>query len=146
MKIVYEHSHLNGKEYLQVHFPSELQEIIDVVTKVNGNVWKKSNEKAKNRKAQKSELPYAIVYNQIAINLDFKDKFRELGWNEKKFKYYATTDEHTARDIMTLPAKEAKTIKERYSIFSGRGGTPLLFRYGFLALNHKRQPYGNCNR
>jgi len=112
MRIAYEHSHLNGKEYLQVHFPGELQEIIDVITNVNGDVWKRSAEKAKNERAQRVGQPYAQVYNQNAINADFKERFRRQGWNERRYRYYAATDEHTAREIMSLPADEAKTIIE----------------------------------
>ena len=112
MRIIYDYSHLNGKEYLQVHFPMELQEIIDVITGVNGEVWKKSAEKTKNERAQRVGQPYAKVYNQSAINADFKEKFRQLGWNEKRYKYFATTDEHTAREIMPLSANEGKAIIE----------------------------------
>lgn len=112
MKIAYEHSHLNGKEYLQIHFPGELQEIINVITNVDGDVWKRSAERAKNERAQRAGKAYAEVYDQNAINVDFKEKFRNFGWNEKRYQYFATTDEHTAREIMSLPANEAKTIIE----------------------------------
>jgi hypothetical protein len=112
MNIVYEHSHLNGKEYLQVHFPSELQEIVDVIERVNGNVWKRSSEKTKNAKAQRTGQPYSQVYDQNVINADFKERFRVCGWNEKRYKYYATTDERIAREVMSLPANEAKGIIE----------------------------------
>ena len=112
MKIAYEHSHLNGKEFLIVHFPDELQEILDVISSVDGDVWKRSAEKAKNERAKRDGKPYALVHNQSAINADFKDKFRKRGWNEKRHSYYATTDESTAREILTLSANEAKRIIE----------------------------------
>jgi hypothetical protein len=112
MKIIYEHSHLNGKEYLQVHFPSGLKEILDVIESVNGDVWKKSKEKSKNKRAQKAGLPYAQVYNQKEINTAFKEKFRQLGWNEKRYSYFATTEEKVAREIMRLPSGEARAIIE----------------------------------
>jgi len=112
MKIAYEHSHLNGKEYLQVHFPKELQEIIDVIERVNGNVWKKSAEDTKNKRAQRDGQPYAKVYDQKVINKDFKVRFEQLGWNGKRHKYFATTDATVARDVIGLPADEAKKIIE----------------------------------
>ena len=112
MKIVYEHSHLNGKEYLQVHCPAELQEIIDVITNINGDVWKKSSEAAKNKRAVKSGKPFAEVYNQKNLNEQFKKQFKIHGWNRKFHKYFATPNEHVAREIMGLPPSQAKSIIE----------------------------------
>jgi len=112
MRIVYEHSHLNGKEYLQVHCPAELNEVISVINNVNGDVWKKSSEKAKNKRAVKSGEPFAKVYDQKEINRRFKEQFRIHGWSRKFHKYFATPDERTAREIMGLPPNQAKEIIE----------------------------------
>jgi hypothetical protein len=38
MKIAYEHSHLKGKEYLQIHYLKELEEIERVIESVDGNL------------------------------------------------------------------------------------------------------------
>lgn len=84
MKVVYEHSHLNGKEHLLVHFKDALKEILDVISNVNGNVWKRSAEKAKNERAQRSGKPYAKVYDQKKINQQFMDHFRKHGWNSSQ--------------------------------------------------------------
>ena len=110
MIIAYEHSHLNGKEYLQVHFPDELQEILDVISCVNGDVWKRSAEKAKNERAQRAGMSYAQVYDQKNINQQFVDHFRTHGWNRKLYSYYATPNEQVAREIMRLPPEQAKEI------------------------------------
>ena len=110
MKVIYEHSHLNGKEYLQVHFPDELQEILDVISNVDGNVWKRSSEKAKNARAQRSGNSYAEVYDQKNINQQFLDIFRKHGWDRRYYSYFATPDEHVAREIMSLPPEQAKEI------------------------------------
>jgi hypothetical protein len=110
MKIVYEHSHLNGKEYLQVHFPAELQEIVDVISCVNADVWKKSSEKNKNEMAKRNGLQYAEVYDQKTINQQFKEEFRKCGWDRKYHNYFATPDERVAREIMGLPPTQAKEI------------------------------------
>ena len=110
MNIAYEYSHLNGKEYLQVHCPNELQEIINVIESVNGNVWKRSSDKAKNKRAVNNGQPYAKVFDQKDINKQFKDIFRTHGWHRRYYKYYATPDERVARGIMNLPPKEAKKI------------------------------------
>ena len=110
MRIVYEYSHLNGKEYLQVHYPAELQEITDVIASINGDVWKKSSEKYKNKIAIRSGHPYASVYDQKKINQQFKDEFRKHGWNRRYYSYFATPDERVAREIMSLPPNEAKQV------------------------------------
>ena len=116
MKIVYEHSHLNGKEFLQVHRPAELQEIIDVITNIDGNVWKKSSEKAKNKRAIKNGQPFAEVYDQKNINKQFKEQFRTYGWSRRFYKYFATPDERVAREIMRLPPNQAKEIIESHQL------------------------------
>jgi hypothetical protein len=113
VKIVYEHSHLNGKEYLQVHSPAEIEEIAHVIQNVDGHVWKKSAEKNKNAKASKNGKPYAEVYDQNKINAKFKELFRKCGWIEKRYRYLATPEENVAREIMGLPLGQAKAIIER---------------------------------
>lgn len=112
MRIVYEHSHLNGKEYLQIQHPKELQEIINVITSVDGDVWKKSSEKSKNKRAIKNGKLFAEVYSQKNINKQFKENFRECGWSRKFYKYFATPNERVAREIMGLPPNQAKEIIE----------------------------------
>jgi hypothetical protein len=118
VKTIYEHSHLNGKEYLQVHYQAEIKEIEAVIQHVNGDVWKKSAEKAKNEKAQRRGEAYAKVYDQSKINTQFKEIFRQFGWLEKRYSYFATPDERVAHEIMNLPPSEAKSIIE------SRGLTP----------------------
>jgi hypothetical protein len=112
MKIVYEHSHLNGKEYLQVHFPAELKEIENVILQVNGDVWKKSAENVKKLRAQRSGKDFAEVYDQNNINYQFKELFRQAGWLGKRYTYFATPDERVAREVMSLPPVEARKIIE----------------------------------
>ena len=108
MKICYEYSHLNGKEYLQVHCPDELNEIYNVIQCVNGEEWKRSSDKSKNRIAVNNGKPYAKVYDQKKINEHFKKLFREHGWERKLYKYFATPDEYVAQSIMHLPPDKAK--------------------------------------
>jgi hypothetical protein len=110
VNVIYEHSHLNGKEHLLIHFPDELQEILDVISNVNGNVWKRSAERAKNERAQRSGQPYAEVYDQKNINQQFMDLFRERGWYRRYYSYFATPNEQVAREIMNLPPNQARDI------------------------------------
>jgi len=112
VKIIYEHSHLNGKEYLQIHHRKEMKEIIDVIKNINGDVWKKSSEKNKNAKAVRAGLPYAKVYDQKDLNNQFKDQFRKHGWDRRFYSYYATPNERVAREIMNLSPGQAKEIIE----------------------------------
>jgi len=110
VNVIYEHSHLNGKEHLIVHFPNELQEILDVISSVDGSVWKRSAERAKNERAQRAGQPHAEVYDQKNINQQFLDLFRERGWNRRFYSYFATPNEQVAREIMNLPPDQAKDI------------------------------------
>jgi hypothetical protein len=49
-----------------------------------------------------------IIYEHSHLN--GKELFRRCGWVEKRFGYYATTDEKLARKIMALPPDQVKDI------------------------------------
>ena len=112
MKVIYQHSHLNGKEFLQVHFPDQLQEILDVIALVDGNIWKRSSERSKNQRAGRQGKAFAEVYSQKEINRQFQELFRAHGWDKRIYRYYATPEERIAREIMGLPAEQGKDIIE----------------------------------
>jgi hypothetical protein len=107
MKIIHEHSHLNGKEFLQVHHSGELKDIIEVIAKVNGNVFKTSKDKQRKVKD---------VIDQKNLNEQFKELFRAKGWEEKRASYYATPEEVVAREIMVMEPDDAKDVIISYGL------------------------------
>lgn len=105
MKIVYEHSHLNGLEYLQVHHSDRLKEIKNVIKNVDASIAKTKISKEKNRKGQK-------LYSPKELNEMFRKEFRKVDWEEHRQTYYATPNENLARKIMSLTPEKQKEIIE----------------------------------
>ena len=96
MKIVYQHSHLNGLEYLQVHYPKYLKEIQKVIENIDASKAKTKQSKEKNRLG-------VYLYSPKDLNTMFRDEFRKINWDEHRQTYFATPDEQLARSIMSLP-------------------------------------------
>ncbi len=78
MKIVYTYSHLGGEEILQVHQPEILQEIRDVVSKVELRTAKVSREKTKMGRE---------LVSPIDLNAGFKTLFNARGYQELRDTY-----------------------------------------------------------
>ena len=81
MKVVYEYSHLGGSEILKVNYPSQNQEIYDVIAAVRAQRTKKSKEKT---------MKGRMLYSPKAINKEFKEAFGERGYREIRDKYTIT--------------------------------------------------------
>lgn len=73
MKIIYEYSHLGGKEILMVNHPSILQDIYDVIASISVDKNKVSKEKTN---------PGEMLYSPIEMNKEFKRLFGDRGYFE----------------------------------------------------------------
>src|SRR3990172_8623832 len=101
MKIAEIYSHLNGEEYLIVHHKSLYNEINKVINDVNANALMTKISKEKTMRGK-------MLYNPIALNKTFNEKFRKLSWNETRYKYYVTTDRKFMEEMLTLSYQEQK--------------------------------------
>jgi len=101
MKIAEIYSHLNGEEYLIVHHKSLYNEINKVINDVNANALMTKISKEKTMRGK-------MLYNPIALNKTFNEKFRKLSWNETRYKYYVTTDRKYMEEMLTLSYQEQK--------------------------------------
>ncbi len=78
MRIYYEYSHLGGREILQVHFPALLEEIRQIIHKVEARRTKISRERPR----------YGVrLFSPTGMNRQFKALFRERGWRELRDRY-----------------------------------------------------------
>ncbi len=73
MRIVYEYSHLGGAEILQVHYPSHLQDIYQVINDVKAARTKISKEKT---------MVGRDLYSPKNMNQQFRDAFKARGYDE----------------------------------------------------------------
>jgi hypothetical protein len=105
MKIAQKYSHLNGEEYLIVHHQNEYREIIDVISQIDANAHKTKISDEKGRKGD-------LIYNPAALNSDFKNRFNQLGWDERRRDFYVSTDFDVVNKIEPLSFPEQKQYLE----------------------------------
>ena len=77
MKIAEIYSHLNGREYLQVHKNSLIEEILAIIKKLDAD---KCLTKISKEKTMKDKL----LYSPKDLNKNFEKLFNEKGWSQKK--------------------------------------------------------------
>jgi len=77
MKVVDEFSHKGGKQFIKNNFPEELNEIYQVISKVNLNSYKIKVSREKT-------MPGKMLYSPIELNKAFKREFESLGWSSYK--------------------------------------------------------------
>ena len=101
MKIAQKYSHLNGEEYLIVHHKSNYDEIIEIIEsiEVDSFLTKISKEKT---------MPGKMLFSPAELNEAFKKKFVKLGWNEKRYQYYISTDRKKIPKLLELPYEKQK--------------------------------------
>lgn len=78
MRIVYEYSHLGGKEILQVRYPVYLAEIHSVISEVRARRTKASKEQT---------MRGRMLYAPTDMNRQFRERFRRRGYYEIRDRY-----------------------------------------------------------
>lgn len=103
MKIAQKYSHLNGEEYLIVHYKKLYKEIVEVIESIDasGFMTKESKEKTMTGK---------MLYSPIELNKTFNYKFNKIGWHETRYQYYVTTEPKLLPELITLPYNEQKAF------------------------------------
>ena len=101
MKVVKVHSHLNGKEWIQVHHPELWDEIENAIGRVDAEACKTKVSKEKTKKG-------TVLYSPIAINKHFKKELQALNWDEVRTDYWVTDDIELIRKTLKLSADDQK--------------------------------------
>lgn len=107
MKHDYIYNHLNAEEFLIVKKSAQWRQILEAIESIDANEFLKIS----NDKTRRGE----VLYNQVAINNEFKRILGADGWNEMKTEYYVTGDISTSKDIVREKDAEVqkRTIEER---------------------------------
>jgi len=103
VKIVERYSHLNGEEYLIVHYKHILNEITEIIESVEADKFKTKVSREKTMKGKK-------LYNPKSLNKEFDRLFQQKGWKGVKYSYYVTTDRSVINELIGLPLKKQKEI------------------------------------
>lgn len=107
MRHDYIYNHLNAEEFLIVKRSAQWRQILKAIESIDANQFLKLS----NDKTRRGE----VLYNQVAINDEFKRILGANGWNEMKTEYYVTGDITTSKDIVREKDAEVqkRTIEER---------------------------------
>lgn len=79
MKIVYEYSHLGGKQILQVDYPDVLKEIKEVISSIE--------KIAKNKVSKEKTMVGKLLYDPKELNELFRNTFRKKDFKELRDRY-----------------------------------------------------------
>ena len=101
MKITQKYSHLNGEEYLIVHYKALYDEIISVIESIHADDFKTKISKEKTKKG-------ISLYSPIDLNREFDKNFQKLGWKESRYSYYITLNRELMEKSISLPSNEQK--------------------------------------
>lgn len=101
------YNHLNAIEFLVVNRSKEWKQLLDAIEKINANSFLKISKD----KVRRGE----VLYNQVAINDEFKKLLANTGWSEMKREYYVSGDIPTAKRIVEIkdPNEQKKIIEDR---------------------------------
>ena len=105
MKIAQKYSHLNGEEYLIVHYNQLYKEIKAVIASINANDFKTKISKEKTKIGKK-------LYSPIDLNTAFDKAFQKVGWNESRYSYYITLNRELMEKSILMPTNKQKKFLE----------------------------------
>src|ERR1700753_3273975 len=101
MKIAQKYSHLNGEEYLIVHFNHLYKEIQEVIAGVDASKFMTKVSKEKRKEGLN-------LYAPQALNDEYKLKFGDLDWKESRYSYYITLDRDLMEQSISMTAQEQR--------------------------------------
>lgn len=105
MRIAETYSHLNGLEYLLVHKPKLWDEIKTTVERIDAKACKTKISKERGMVGEQ-------LYSPIDMNLEFKRRFNELGWDQRRASYWVTKDAALIRKTLQMKPAEQKAAIE----------------------------------
>ena len=101
MKIAQTYSHLNGEEYLIVHYQNLYREIKDVVASIDADDFRTKVSKEKTMKGAK-------LYSPVDLNKEFVKHFQKRNWNESRYSYYITLNRELMEKSISMTSNEQK--------------------------------------
>lgn len=101
MKIAQKYSHLNGEEYLIVHYNNLYDEIKEVVESINAEDFRTKISKEKRKKGN-------ALLSPKDLNKAFDKEFNSRKWNESRYSYYITLNRKLMEKSVLMPPKEQK--------------------------------------
>lgn len=101
MKIAQKYSHLNGEEYLIVHYNNLYDEIKEVIASINAEDFRTKISKEIRKKGN-------ALLSPIDLNKAFNEEFNSRKWAESRYNYYITLNRELMEKSVLMSAKEQK--------------------------------------
>ena len=101
MQVASTYSHLNGEEYLLVHYPERWQEVKDVIGLVDA-------EACKTKVSEEKTMKGKLLYSPNDMNKKFKNGLEARGWEQRRNTFWVTDDEKLLREVYGLSAEQQK--------------------------------------
>jgi hypothetical protein len=102
LRIVEHYSHLNGKEFLQVHRPQLWREIQKVIASVDAT-------KCRTKVSKERRTSGRMFFSPIDMNARMRDEFRRHAWNDSRTAYWVTKDAKLIRKTLGMKSEEQKS-------------------------------------
>ena len=112
MNIIEMYSHLNGHEHILVHKPQLLQELMDIIQRVDATQLRTKLSKEKRSQGQ-------YLYSPVELNKAFRQAFEQCAWKELRTSYWVTSDQRLIRKTMHL------SQQEQFAEITRAGFTPI---------------------
>lgn len=117
MKIVYEYSHLGGKQILQVNYSKILKEIHQIIIDI---------KRVKKTKISKEKTMVGkLLFSPIQLNAQFKKEFNNKGFHELKDRYSIKIPNY--KTVIKGAFKQIDFVKERVLVEVQFGKYPFMF-------------------
>ena len=101
MKIGQKYSHLNGEEYLLVHYPELYEEIKQVIASIDADELRTKVSREKKMKGQ-------LLLAPRELNHIFQEKFNALGCKESRYSYYISLNRELMEKSVPMSASEQR--------------------------------------
>ena len=105
MQIKNRYSHLNGEGYLLVHRKELWEEVQAVIAGIEASACRTKVSRERTMRGR-------LLFSPTDMNQAFKERFRGLGWSERRSTFWVTDDEKLLRGIYGLPESEQKLAIE----------------------------------
>lgn len=123
------YSFKNGKEVIEKHFASELQEVREVINSIDA-------QKLKNKVSKEKTMQGRILYSPSGLNKAFKIEFEQKNWKKEKiYCEYQDYNYYAADFTPYLPSGRQRPHREMDFLKNRVGVEVQLGKYAFMAYN-----------
>ncbi len=103
MRIAQTYSHLNGEEYLIVHYSELYDEIKHVISSIDASLHRVKESKEKRKTGQ-------MLFSPVELNKAFEIAFDTCNWKESRYDYYITLNRELMERSIPLSASQQRAF------------------------------------